>query len=195
VAIKVRAMGKRRFRASQVRRFLATAVVTALVSGLLARGYGEQVVGMVDRLPASASGFQVLGWLLGGPPLLVAAMAWNDRGRLDAERRRKRAVLYGVWFGLGGFLVPALTGDPSEFFGQHVATGNQLGYGWACGAVANVAAIAFATGIGVLRARAAPGGVAPESELATRFVEIAWTVLLGIGLLFAAYGAQLGFRY
>jgi hypothetical protein len=188
-------MGKRRFQAPQVRRFLIHVVVTATVAGLLARRYGEQVVGFVDGLPATASGWQLMGWLVGGPPLLLAAMAWNDRAKFDADQRRLRAMAYGIWFGLGGFLVPALAGDAAATFGGAVRTGNQLAFGWACASVANAAAIAFAIGIGVLRRQAAPDGEPPESELAVRFVESAWVVLLLGGLMFAVYGADLGFVY
>lgn len=192
----VPAMGKRRFRAPQVRRFLLCVVLTATAGGLVSREYGDEVVGLVARLPASASGFQVLGWLFGGPPLLMAAMAWNDRGRFDADQRRKRSLAYGVWFGLGtGLLVPGLAGDAAELFGEAASTGSRLAFGWACGAVANAAAIAFATGIDAVHRRVTADGELRERALATRFVEVGWTVLLGLSLLFAAYGEQLGFVY
>lgn len=188
-------MGKRRFQAPQVRRFLVSVVITACISGLVARAYGEQVIGLIDGLPATASGWQVIGWAVGGPPILLAAVAWNDRARYDADQRRLRAILYGAWFGLGGFLVPAIPADAFEIYGKGVAIGNQLSYGWSCAAVANLAALGFATGIGIVRRQATPGGTPRESELATRFVEIAWLVLLFAGMLFAAYGARLGFVY
>lgn len=188
-------MGKRRFRAPQVRRFAVTVVVTACVSALVARLFGEQVVSGLTNLPATPTGYQVLGWAVGGPPLLLAAMAWNDRRRFGPDQRKVRAVVYGVWFGLGGFLVPALTTNSYELYGDDVSTGNQLAFGWLCAGVANAAAIGFAAGIGVLRRRAAPDGQPPESEMAERFVELAWAVLLAIGFVFAAYGRQLGFVY
>ncbi|HET9499406.1 MAG TPA: hypothetical protein VFO98_04020 [Marmoricola sp.] len=187
-------MGKRRFRAPQVRRFLICVVVTATISGLVARGFGEDVTGFVARIPATGAGFAFLGWLFGGPPVLLAAVAWNDRLRFDVEQRRFRAVFYGIWFGLGGFVVPGLVGDREAIFGTAAPTGTELAFGWACAAVGNAAAITFATGIGHVRRQAAGDGEPPESELATRFVESAWAVLLLLAMLFAVYGDRLGLR-
>lgn len=184
-------MGIHRVQAPVMRRFLTTLVFTLAITGLVARGLGEDITVALGDTATSERGWPVLGWLFSGPPLLLAALAWNDRRRFSAERRRKRATAYAIWFGMGGFALPALVDDSAELFGRGVEVGNPLAFGWACGAIANLAAIAFALAIGQMSA----GGDARARQLATRFIETAWIVLVAGSLLFAAYGRELGFSF
>lgn len=184
-------MGNHRTRAPVTRRFLSSLVVAATLSALAAHGIGEDVTVWLERIPASDKGWAVIGWLFGGPPLVLAALAWNDRRRFDAAQRRQRATLYAAWFGLGGFVVPALAGNSVEIFGEGVGIGNPLAFGWTCGAVANIAAIAFALGITRMSAQAGEHG----HRLGLTFIESGWILLVAASLLFAAYGRELGFVY
>lgn len=184
-------MGNDRTRAPVARRFLTTLVVTATFSAALAHGVAEDVTVWLERIPASEKGWALIGWLFGGPPLVLAALAWNDRRRFDAGQRRQRATLYGAWFGLGGFVVPALSGNSVELFGEGVGIGNPLAFGWTCGAVANLAAIAFAFAITRMSAQAGARG----HRLGLKFIESGWILLVAGSMLFAAYGRELGFVY
>ncbi len=184
-------MGNHRTQAPVARRFLITLVIAGTLSALAAHAFGEDVTVWLEHVPASDKGWAVIGWLFGGPPLVMAALAWNDRRRFDAEQRQQRATLYAAWFGLGGFVVPALAGNSVELFGEGVGIGNPLAFGWTCGAVANIAAIVFA--LAIIRTSAQAG--AHGHRLGLTFIESGWILLVGASLLFAAYGRELGFAY
>lgn len=185
-------MAIHRVQAPVMRRFLITLVVVTTVTGLVCRELGEDItVWLGDNLEATDRGWPVIGWLFGGPPLLLAALAWNDRKEHSASSLRSRATWYAVWFGIGGFALPALVDDSAELFGRGVEVGNPLAFGWTCGASANLAAIAFAYAITRMSAQ----GDTAARRLALRFIETAWILLVGGSLLFAAYGRELGFNY
>lgn len=184
-------MGDPRIQAPATRRFLGTLALVAALSALLSRELGEEVTTFLEAVPASDRGWSVIGWFFGGPPLVLAALAWNDRRRLGPGERLARATRYAAWFGLGGFVVPALADNSVELFGEGVGIGNPLAFGWSCGAVGNLAALGFAVAIHRISRQADDRG----RQLALRFVEWGW-VLLTIGsMLFAAYGRELGFVY
>lgn len=184
-------MGNPRSQAPVTRRFLLTLVVVAAASALACRAYGEEITTFLGDAPASDRGWTVIGWFFGGPPLALAALAWNDRHRLDLDGRLARATRYAAWFGLGGFVVPALADNSVELFGDGVEVGNPLAFGWTCGAVGNLAALAFAVALH----RLSRAGDDRARSLAVRFVEWAWFLLTLGSMLFAAYGRQLGFVY
>lgn len=184
-------MGELRGRAPTVRRFLTALVYAGTCTVLLANGAGQWTTTHLAHLPVAPRGWPVLGWLVGGPPVVMAALAWNERGRYTAGQRRLRATAYGLWIGLGGFALPALVHDSGKLYGAGVETGNPLAFGWTCGMVANIAAVLFALAIGRISAQ----GDAHSRELAGRFVEVAWILLVAVAMLFAAYGRDMGFTY
>lgn len=188
-------MGNHRFRPSMVRRFLLFMAGAAIGAALVSREFGEDVTVWLDRVPATSSGWQCIGWVFAGPPLYLAALAWMDRADLAHNQRRLRAAVYGIWLGLGAFVVPGLADGSYDIFGPGIEVANPLAFGWICGTVGNLAAILFASALGVVRRTATPAGSDPPSQLTDRFIEVAWTLLLGGSLLFAAYGAELGFVY
>lgn len=180
-----------RVRTHVMRQFLSTLVFVGAVAGLACHQLGEDLTVRFADFPVTDRGWPVLGWFFAGPPVVLFALLWNDRRRFGTEQLRDRALFYGAWAGLGCFALPALVDDSAALFGRGVEIGNPIAFGWACGAVANLAALVFAVAIDRLAAQ----GDARARRIALRFIETAWVLLVAGSLLFAAYGRELGFNY
>ena len=182
-------------------RFLFALIVSAIATAAAGREWGEDVAVRLLDTPTTTTGWQVIGWLVGGPPLFLAFQNWVERRRLTEGQLSARATMLGLWLGLGGFLVPAFVDGRFEHFGTGIDVGAPLTFGWACAGVANLAALLFAGGLQML---------APSTErievrhrasaerahrLRLKFLEVAWLLLLLGSAMFAANGKALGFVY
>lgn len=174
-----------------MRQFLTALVVVTTVAGVTCRWAGEDISVWFGDFPVTDRGWPVFGWLFGGPPIVLFALLWNDRRHYAGDALRTRATFYGAWAGIGGFALPALVDDSAAVFGRGVEIGNPLAFGWACGAIANLAALGFALAISRMSAH----GDERARRIGMRFVETAWVLLVAGSLLFAAYGRELGFNY
>ncbi len=166
-------------------------VLIALFSGfflLLGLLLGEDIAVQLQKTPTTPDGWIFVGWLIGGPSYVLAALFWSGHRRLTHDQFRNRSILHAATIGLTFLMLPArITGVPEQF-GTGAIVGNPLSAGLVWGLCATVAVTIFG-GLVLLVQRQAtrPQGPTPAQRLMTaRFLEsaciIALVVTLGLGL-------------
>jgi hypothetical protein len=174
------------------RRYLVALVVAAVVSTVVGRLFGEDIALLLQRTPTTTLGWRFIGWLIAGPPLLIAIVTWHERRRLTEKQRRERFYPLAVWVGLSMFVLPArVLGDDSQF-GTGALVGDPLSAGWAWAALADLLALAFAGLLLLVLRRSVDAPTRGQRDLTVRFLERAWVVLLVVSLGFALYGGSAG---
>lgn len=170
------------------------AVITACVFfGAIGVTWGEQIGLKLQQTPTTTEGWLFIGWLVSGPPYLIAVLAWFERERLDRRQRRDLTYVLAVWIGLSMFLLPARVHSVDAQFGTAALIGDPLSAGWTWGALANLLGLAFAAAALTVLHRAVPGRPSRrQQELTIRFLERAWLLLLVASLGFALYAPNTG---
>jgi len=171
--------------------------LSALGSGLffliLGRVAGESIAVELQKTPFTTQGWLFVGWLIGGPPLLVAGIFWNEHARFRPTELRVRTVLLGVWLGATMLIAPARVLGVDTQFGTGALVGNPLSAGWVWGEVANLGMLLFSTIVLlVMRSATAPRGgpTTQQRRMTARFIEIAWMVTLVVTLGLSLYGGN-----
>jgi hypothetical protein len=169
------------------RRFVLAVFGFAVLFTAIGRILGEDIALELQKTPTTTLGWRFIGWLVSGPPVVLAMITWHERRRLKPKQRRDRTFLLAAWLGLSMFILPSRTAGVDSQFGTGALVGDPLSVGWAWGALANVVGLAF-TGLVLLvlhRSVAAP--TREQRNLTMRFLERAFLVLLIVSLGFALY--------
>ena len=186
-------MGSNRTAVSDGRRFALSIVGSCVLFLAVGRFLGEDIALELQKTPTTRDGYLFFGWLVGGPPFLLAVLLWNARERLDAAELRKRTYAVSAWIGLGMFILPAKLDSVDEQFGTAALVGDPLSGGWAWAMLANLVAFAFAGLVLLVLHKSVPQGPnRAQRELTVTFLERAWLVVLVAGLGFALYGGATG---
>lgn len=159
-----------------------------LVLGL---AYGEPIAVNLQKTPTTPDGWIFLGWLIGGPPYMLAALFWSEHRRLTHEEFRNRSLAYAIAIGLTFLILPArFVGVPAQF-GTGAIVGHPLSAGLVWGLCATVAAGIFGGLVILMLRKATPGGAtAAQREMTARFLESACLVALIVTLGLALYGGN-----
>lgn len=164
---------------------IAVFSVVFLVAGLI---WGEDIAVQLQKTPTTPDGWIFVGWLIGGPPWMLAALFWSDHRRLTHEQFRNRSIVHAAAVGLTFLVLPArIIGVPAQF-GTGAIVGHPLSAGLVWGLCATVAVSIFgALVLLLLRQASRPKGPTPAQRMmTTRFLEsaciIALVVTLGLGL-------------
>jgi hypothetical protein len=186
-------MRSNRTRLSDGRRFAVSIVGFCVLFLAVGRFLGEDLALQLQKTPTTHEGWQFFGWLVGGPPFLLAILVWNDRDRLAPGQVRNRTVALSAWIGLGMLILPAKLDSVHEQFGTAALVGDPLSLGWAWAMLANLVAFAFAGLVLLVLHKSVPNGPnQTQRELTMTFLERAWLVVLVAGLGFALYGGTTG---
>lgn len=186
-------MGSNRTRVSDGRRFALSVVGFAVLFLAVGRFLGEDIALQLQKTPTTKDGYLFFGWLIGGPPFLVAILLWNARDRLRPTELRNRTFAVSAWIGLGMFILPAKLHSVDEQFGTGALVGDPLSGGWAWAMLANLVAFGFAGVVLLVLHTSVPQGPdRAQRELTVTFLERAWLVVLVAGLGFALYGGATG---
>jgi len=186
-------MGRYRTQVSAGRRFALSIVGFSVFFLALGRFLGEDLALQLQKTPTTREGWQFFGWLVGGPPFLLAILLWNDRKRVAPTQLRNRTLALSAWIGLGMFVLPARLDSVNEQFGTAALVGNPLSIGWAWAMLANAVAFLFAGLVLLVLHKSVPSGPnQTQRDLTARFLERAWLVVLIAGLGFALYGDATG---
>ncbi|MBO9522682.1 MAG: hypothetical protein J7518_14200 [Nocardioidaceae bacterium] len=178
---------------TELRRFLLASAGFAVLFGAIGRTWGEDIALELQKTPTTDLGWLFIGWLISGPPFIVAALVWHEGGRLAPSERRDRGLLLAAWIGLSMFVMPAKLDSVDSQFGTGALVGDPLSLGWAWGMLANVVGFAFAVVVLTVLHRTVPGKPsAAQLDLTYRLLERAWLVLLVVSLGFALYGNDAG---
>ncbi|MCW2784596.1 MAG: hypothetical protein JWP74_1113 [Marmoricola sp.] len=185
-------MGSERSGTSDLRRFVFAIAGSALFFLVLGRVAGEHIALWLQSTPTTNNGWLFLGWLIGGPPFVVAALVWIDRKQLRPRQLLGWTWATAIWGGAGMFILPARVIGISAQFGTGAIVGNPLCAGWVWGMLANVVMLVFGgLVLMVLRSATASGGVTQAQRTMTiRFLEQAWLVALVVTLGLALYGGN-----
>jgi hypothetical protein len=186
-------MGSNRTQVSDGRRFALSVVGFCVLFLAAGRFIGEDVALQLQKTPTTRDGYLFFGWLVGGPPFLLAILLWNARERLAPAVLRNRTFAVSAWIGLGMFILPAKLDSVDKQFGTGALVGDPLSGGWAWAMLANLVAFGFAGVVLLVLHRSAPQGPnQAQQELTVTFLERAWLVVLVAGLGFALYGGATG---
>lgn len=186
-------MGSIRTSGAERRRFVVAVVGCCVLFGALGRVYGEDIAMQLQKTPTTTEGWHFIGWLIAGPPYLIAILAWHERARLRRSTRRNLVYVLSVWIGLSMLILPARIDGVDEQFGTGALVGDPLSIGWAWGALANLVGFVFAGLVLFVLHRSVPGRpTRSQRDLTARFLERAWMVLLIVALGFALYGRDSG---
>ena len=178
---------------SDGRRFALSIVGFCVLFLAVGRFLGEDLALQLQKTPTTREGWLFFGWLVGGPPFLLAVLFWNDRARLTRTQFRNRSLGLAAWIGLNMFILPARLDSVDEQFGTAALVGNPLSGGWAWSILANGIAFAFAGVVLLVLHKSVPNGPnQAQRELTVTFLERAWLVVLVAGLGFALYGGSTG---
>jgi hypothetical protein len=172
---------------ARLRRFVLTAVAFAVVFAALGQVYGEDIALELQKTPTTTPGWRLAGWLLSGPPLLVALGLWHERGRLAPGLWRRYSTLVAAWVGANMLVLPALTRGVDGQFGTGALVGDPLTAGWVWGAVAALVGAVFSGVVLVVLHRTVADPSAEQRDLTARFLERAWVVILVASVGFALY--------
>jgi len=164
---------------SDLRRFAVAVVTFAILFGAVGRIWGEDIALRLQDTPTTEFGWLFIGWLVSGPPCIIAILVWHERRRFKPESLRTTGILIAAWIGLSMFVFPArLEGVDSQF---------------GTGALANVIGLVFAALVWTVLHRTVPGKpTAEQLDLTARLLEKAWLVLMVVSLGFALYGKDAG---
>lgn len=163
--------------------------VSSLLFMTLGRVYGEDIGIKLQETPTTTHGWLFIGWLISGPPFLIAMLAWHERGRIRTRHRRTLTWLLGTWVGLSMFVLPAAVHSVTDQFETAAIVGAPLNAGWTWGMAANLAAVVFSAIVVRVLQTSVEGEVSSaQVDLTFRFLERAWLVLLLASLAFALYG-------
>jgi hypothetical protein len=186
-------MGSNRTELSDGRRFVLSIVGFSVLFLAVGRFLGEDLALQLQKTPTTRDGYLFFGWLVGGPPYLLAVLVWNDRARLKPAQFRNRSLGLSAWIGLSMFILPAKLESVHDQFGTAALVGDPLSGGWAWAMLANVIAFAFAGLVLWVLHKSVPNGPdATQRALTVTFLERAWLVVLVAGLGFALYGGATG---
>lgn len=178
---------------AELRKFALTVVAFGLLFGALGRTWGESIALQLQKTPTTETGWLFVGWLVAGPPYVVAILCWHERRRFRPAQRRNVEVLLAAWIGLSMFVVPARVHSVDQQFGTGALVGDPLSLGWAWGTLANLVGLGFAALVLTVLHRSVPGRpTAAQRDLTIRLLERAWLVLLLVSLGFALYGHDTG---
>src|SRR5690242_14485035 len=178
-------MGSNRTLPSGRALFAISVLGSAFLFLVLGRIAGEHIALELQKTPTTTDGWLFIGWLIGGPPYLVAVIFWNEHGRSRPGEVRLATVLIGVWIGMTMLIAPARVLGVDTQFGTGAIVGNPLSAGWVWGEVANLGMLAFSTIVLlVMRSATAPRGgpTTQQRRMTARFIEIAWMVTLVVTL-------------
>lgn len=187
-------MVARRTYRPDIRRFLTVLAGTAAVAGAVGITWGREIARALDGTATTETGWLLFGWLLSGPPILLAALSWHDRRRLRRRQRRDLSIVAAIWIGLSMLFLPGLINGSDRYFGAGRAVVEPLTIGWTWGALGNLVGITFAAVV-LLVQRDSVRGRGPsrrQSDLTARFVEVGWMLALAVSLSLALYGATPG---
>jgi hypothetical protein len=186
-------MGRYRTQMSDGRRFVLSIVGFCVLFLAAGRFIGEDVALQLQKTPTTRDGYLFFGWLVGGPPFLLAILLWNARARLAPTLLRNRMLAVSAWIGLGMFILPAKLDSVDQQFGTGALVGDPLSGGWAWAMLANLIAFTFAGLVLLVLHKSVPQGPNQvQRELTVTFLERAWLVVLVAGLGFALYGGATG---
>lgn len=186
-------MGSNRTRVSDGRRFALAIVGSCVFFLALGRFLGEDIALQLQKTPTTREGYQFFGWLVGGPPFLLAVLLWNARSRITPRELRNRTYALAAWIGLGMFILPAKLDSVDQQFGTAALVGDPLSGGWAWAMLANLVAFTFAGAVLLVLHTSVPQGPNQrQREITVTFLERAWLVVLVAGLGFALYGGATG---
>jgi hypothetical protein len=184
-------MGSNRTAASDGRLFALSTAGFAVFFLVLGRIAGEDIALQLQKTPTTVDGWLFLGWLVGGPPYLVAAIFWNERHRLSRTQIQVRSVLIGACIGLTMLIVPARILGVDTQFGTGALVGNPLSAGWVWGMAANVCMAIFGGLVLLVLHTSTPGRPTDEQlRMTARFLETAWLVALVVTLGLSLYGGN-----
>ncbi|MFL6021779.1 MAG: hypothetical protein ACJ72O_00420 [Marmoricola sp.] len=186
-------MGSNRTAVSDGRRFALSIVGFCVLFLAAGRFLGEDVALQLQKTPTTREGYQFFGWLVGGPPFLLAVLLWNARTRIAPVELRNRTLAVSAWIGLGMFILPAKLDSVDQQFGTAALVGDPLSGGWAWAMLANLVAFLFAGAVLLVLHKSVPNGPnESQRQLTVTFLERAWLVVLVAGLGFALYGGATG---
>ena len=186
-------MGSNRTTMSDARLFALAVVGFGVLFLAVGRFLGEDIALQLQKTPTTRDGYLFFGWLIGGPPYLLAILLWNARERLDPTELRNRILAVSAWIGLGMFILPAKLHSVDAQFGTGALVGDPLSGGWAWAMLANLVAFCFAGLVLVVLHTSVPERpTQAQRELTVTFLERAWLVALVAGLGFALYGGATG---
>jgi hypothetical protein len=178
---------------SDGRRFALAIVGSCVFFLALGRFLGEDIALQLQKTPTTREGYQFFGWLVGGPPFLLAVLLWNGRSRITPRELRNRTYALAAWIGLGMFILPAKLDSVDQQFGTAALVGDPLSGGWAWAMLANLVAFVFAGAVLLVLHTSVPQGPNQrQREITVTFLERAWLVVLVAGLGFALYGGATG---
>lgn len=180
-------------RGLDLRRFAVAVVGFGVLFGALGRAWGEDIALELQQTPTTEFGWLFIGWLVAGPPYIIAILTWHEGRRLKPNQRRNAGLLLAAWIGLSMFVLPARVDSVDSQFGTGALVGDPLSLGWAWGALANLIGFAFAALVLTVLHRTVPGRPSRKQlDLTTRLLERAWLMLLIVSLGFALYGNDAG---
>lgn len=178
---------------TELRRFLVAVFAFGVIFGAIGRTWGEDIAMELQKSPTTEIGWLFIGWMVSGPPFIVAALVWHEGGRLKPSQRRYRGLLLAAWIGLTMFVLPARVDSVDAQFGTGALVGDPLSLGWAWGMLANVVGFVFAGLVLTVLHRTVPGRPTQRQlDMTYRLLERAWLVLLVVSLGFALYGSDAG---
>ena len=186
-------MGSKRTTVSDARRLGLSVVGFCVFFLAVGRFLGEDIALQLQKTPTTRDGYLFFGWLIGGPPFLLAILLWNARDGLQPTELRNRMLAVSAWIGLSMFILPAKLHSVAAQFGTGALVGDPLSGGWAWAMLANLIAFCFAGVVLLVLHTSAPRGPnQAQRELTVTFLERAWLVVLVAGLGFALYGGATG---
>ncbi len=184
-------MGSNRTPLSDRTMFLLSIAGFSLFFLILGRIAGEDIAVQLQLTPTTVEGWLFLGWLVAGPPYLVAAIFWNERDRLSPSKIRNRSLVLGAWIGMTMFILPARLLGADAQWGTGAIVGNPLSAGWVWGMAANVAAAIFAgLVLLILHKSTRKKPTAEQRRMTARFLEAAWLGALVVTLGLSLYGGN-----
>jgi len=181
-------MGGRRTDGSDIRRFLNVLVSTGFLVGAVGVVWGKEIADALEKTATTETGWLMIGWLISGPPLLLAVLAWHDRRRLKPQRRLDLSIYLAIWIGLSMLVLPARIDGPAHHFGKGSSVAEPLSTGWAWGVAGNlVGLLFFGIVLWIFRSSVRGRPTAEQEYVTYRFLEIGWLLILLISLAFALY--------
>src|SRR5215208_6522705 len=70
---------------SERRRFVLVVFGFAVVFTAVGRILGEDIALELQKTPTTTLGWRFIGWLVSGPPIVLAMISWHERGRMKPK--------------------------------------------------------------------------------------------------------------